>query len=731
MARYVMTRGRYTRIGAEFDGDGVNFAVFSEHATAIDLCLFSPDGRREIARLTLPERTGPVWHGRVPGLVPGQLYGYRAHGPFAPEDGHRFNPNKLLIDPYAKRLTGHPRWAEAVYGYNTGAKTRDLTFNSRNSARFMPKCVVEDPTFHWGNDRPPAHTISRSVIYEAHVKGVTALRDVHHAGHFLGLASDEAVEHLVRLGITAIELLPVHALLNDPFLVDRDLTNYWGYQSIGFFAPEPRYLSLGQIAEFQHMVKRLHAAGIEVILDVVYNHTGEGNELGPTLSFRGLDNRSYYRLQPDNPRYYINDTGCGNTLNLDHPMVLRMVMDSLRYWVEVMHVDGFRFDLATTLARRPDGYSPTAPFLSAIRQDPVLSRVKLIAEPWDIGPGGYQLGAFPHPFLEWNDRFRDTTRRFWRGDAHTAADLATRISGSAREFDHSGRTAHSSINFLTAHDGFTLRDVVSYAHKHNLANGEQNRDGHSENFSDSFGEDGPSDDPDVEAARARRVRAMLATLLLSQGTPMLLAGDEVGHSQQGNNNAYCQDNDLTWIDWAAGDPALADYVARLIAFRTAHPILAQKLFLHSQERAQDGKADIFWWHPAGRAMRPEDWHDPGLCHICVELRTASGTPEHAALEYAIFLVFNAGGPLALRLPAPPAGHVWRREIDSADPQAPVERLNGDPLLVPGQSVAALVLERMPARRREDQVTSGHQTEAPPPVVAVPAPPPLHPEPGPE
>jgi glycogen operon protein len=517
--------------------------------------------------------------------------------------------------------------------------------------------------------------------------------------------------------VTAIELLPVQAFINDRFLVEKKLTNYWGYQTIGFFAPDSRYLATGQIAEFQHAVARLHAAGIEVILDVVYNHTAEGNELGPTLCFRGLDNASYYRLAPDR-RFYVNDTGCGNTLNLDHPMVLRMVMDSLRYWVEVMHVDGFRFDLASTLARRADGFHQTAPFLSAIRQDPVLSRVKLIAEPWDIGPGGYQLGGFPHPFLEWNDRFRDGVRRYWRGDAGTAPDLAARVTGSAREFDHAGRAATSSVNFITAHDGFTLRDTVSYSEKHNLANGEDNRDGHSENFSDSFGTEGPSDDAAIEAARACRTRAMLATLLLSQGTPMLLAGDEVGHSQQGNNNAYCQDNDLTWIDWQAGDADLSAFVARLIAFRKEHPILAQKLFLHSRERQIDGKEDVVWWHPSGRAMTPGDWQDPGLRHVCVELRTASGTPAHAVLEYAIFLVFNSGPALDVVLPAPPDGHVWRQEIDSADPAAGTARLNGAPLRVSAQAVCALVLEKVPARRKEDRETA--QSDTPSRSVTLPA-----------
>ncbi len=691
MAQYTMTRGRYMRIGAEFDGDGVNFAVFSEHAPGIDLCLFSPDGARELARLPLPERTGYVWHGRVPGLVPGQLYGYRAHGPYAPEQGHRFNPHKLLLDPYAKRITGHPRWSEALYGYNTAAKSQDLTFNTRDSARFMPKCVVEDPSFHWGNDRPPAHTIAQSVIYEAHVKGYTALRDVHHAGHFLALASDEAVDHLLDLGVTAIELLPVQAFLNDRFLVDRNLTNYWGYQPIGYFAPEPRYMSTGQIAEFQHVVKRLHAAGIEVILDVVYNHTGEGSELGPTLSFRGLDNRSYYRLVADNPRHCINDTGCGNTLNLDHPMVLRMVMDSLRYWVEAMHVDGFRFDLASTLARDDNGFQPNGAFFAAIRQDPVLSRVKLIAEPWDIGPGGYQLGAYPHPFLEWNDKFRDGVRRFWRGDDGLARDLATRITGSAEQFDHSGRSATSSVNFISAHDGMTLRDLVSYSRKHNEANKEANHDGHGEDFCDNMGHEGPTDDPAISAARAQRSRNMLATTLLSQGTPMLLAGDEIGHTQKGNNNTYCQDNELTWLDWSRADRGLMAFTRKLIAFRTAHPILRQKRFLHSRPRDADGTDDLIWWHPSGRRMTPEDWQDPELANVCVEFRTASGTPEYDDLEYAIFVIFNAGSELHVALPHPPEGQIWSRHINTAEPEAPPQTLAAI-VHVPAHSVSALVLE---------------------------------------
>jgi len=688
--KLTIERGRHNKIGATFDGDGVNFALFSEHATAVELCLFSPDGMRETHRLMLPERTGWVWHGRVPGLCPGQLYGYRVHGPYAPEDGHRFNPNKLVLDPYAKRITGHPRWSDALFGYNPGAKTLDLTYSTRDSARFMPKCVVEDPSFFWGNDRPPAIPANESVIYEAHVKGYSHLMDCANPGKFLGIASDASLEHLTNLGVTAIELLPVQSFLNDRWLIEKKLTNYWGYQTLGFFAPEPRYLSNGQINEFQHMVARLHTAGIEVILDVVYNHTCEGSELGPTLSFRGIDNKSYYRLAPY-PRHYINDTGCGNTVNMDHPMVLRMVMDSLRYWVEVMHVDGFRFDLASTLARDDNGFQPNSAFFSAIRQDPVLNRVKLIAEPWDIGPGGYQLGAFPHPFMEWNDKFRDGVRRFWRRDFKPAPELAARITGSAMQFDHSGRAATSSVNFISAHDGFNLMDLVSYAQKDNTANGEGNRDGHSENYSDNMGHEGPSDDPQVLEMRDLRRRNLMATLLLSQGTPMLLAGDEIGHSQKGNNNAYCQDSDISWLNWEQADTQMVAFTKRLIAFRKNHPILRQNYFLHSKARA-DGQADVMWWHKDGRRMTATDWEDPALSFVCVDMRTASDTPAYADLETAVFLAFNAGGVLDLSLPEAPEGMAWSRRINSSAPDAAPERCTSGTVTVPAHSVSALVLE---------------------------------------
>jgi glycogen operon protein len=556
----------------------------------------------------------------------------------------------------------------------------------------MPRCVVEDPAFSWGRRRPRTRD-AETIIYEAHVKGFTqGFPAAEHPGTFLAMGSDAVLDYLVDLGITAVELLPVHAFVNDRFLVEKGLTNYWGYQTLGFFAPDPRYLHAGRLAEFQYMVARLHAAGIEVILDVVYNHTCEGSEAGPTLSFRGLDNLSYYRLTPDR-RGYINDTGTGNTINMDHPMVLRMILDSLRYWVEVMHVDGFRFDLCATLGRTARGFDRGASFFDAIRADPVLTNVKLIAEPWDIGPGGYQLGAFPPPFLEWNDKFRDGVRRYWRGDDGHVPVLADRLSGSAQQFDHSGRAATTSVNFLTAHDGFTLRDVVSYSQRHNHANGEGNRDGHGENFSDNFDVEGPSDDPTIAAARALRRRNMMATLLLSQGTPMILAGDEVGNTQGGNNNAYCQDNGTGWIDWDDADEDFRQFTAALIAFRKRHPALRQKRFLHSRERKLDRMEDLFWWHPEGRPMSQEDWDDPGAKVLCAELRMASGTPHYAEREDALFLVFNAGEEdVDVRLPDPPGGLGWSLRMRSADAWFGSEAAPGT-LCVPGPSVVACVLGR--------------------------------------
>ncbi len=687
-----ITAGRAAPLGATFDGEGVNFAVFSQHATRIELCLFSDDGRTELHRITLPERDGDVWHGYISGLTQGQNYAYRAHGPYAPRQGHRFNANKLLLDPYARRLTGHPVWHDALMGYTAGAADGDLSFDTRDSAPYMPRCVVEDPRRDWP-DTAPDTPIAETIIYEAHVKGMTATRDdVPDPGTFRAMASDPVLDHITRLGITTIELLPVQAFLNDRFLVEKGLKNYWGYQTLGFFAPDPRYLSGGDIAEFQQMVARFHTAGIEVILDVVYNHTCEGDHTGPTLSFRGLDNRAYYRLADHDARVYINDTGTGNTLNVDHPMVLRMILDSLRYWVEVMHVDGFRFDLCAALGRTPRGFEPGAAFFDAIRQDPVLTRVKLIAEPWDIGPGGYQLGAFPPPFLEWNDKYRDGVRQFWRGDQGQVPVLADRLTGSALQFDHSGRPATSSVNMITAHDGFTLADLVSYSQKHNHANGEGNRDGHDNNHSDNMGQEGPTDDPEIAAARARRRRNLMATLLLSQGTPMILGGDEFGNSQGGNNNAYAQDNATGWLDWQTRDAEFEAFTAALVAFRKAHPILRQKRFLHARERVIDGVEDLFWRRADGTIMTSQDWANPDLKLLCAEMRTASGTPAYSASEAAVFLVFNAGDESEVTLPKAPEGTRWLRCVDTAtsDPGPWLE--TGPNALIAGRSVCALTQE---------------------------------------
>ncbi|HDR28603.1 glycogen debranching protein GlgX [Rhodovulum sp.] len=686
-----ITAGCPDPLGAHFDGEGVNFALFSEHASRVTLCIFDENGRNEIANIDLPECTHHVWHGHIAGLMPGRHYGYRVHGPYRPDQGHRFNPYKLLIDPYARRLSGHPIWNDALMGYEMGSPRADLSFDKRDSAPYMPRSIVVADSFDWGADAQPRTPLTETVIYEAHVRGLTMRHpQVHAPGRFRALASDQMLDHYVRLGITAVELLPVHAFLNDRFLVEKGLRNYWGYQTLGYFAPEPRYMENGDIAEFQRMVARLHAAGIEVILDVVYNHTCEGNALGPTLAFRGIDNASYYRLADDR-RHYIDDTGCGNTLNIDHPMVLRMVMDSLRYWVEVMHVDGFRFDLAAALGRGADGFDARAAIFQAIRQDPVLSRVKLIAEPWDIGPGGYRLGGFPAPFLEWNDGFRDGVRRFWRGDPGRAPDLAGRLTGSAAQFDHSGRPATSSVNMITAHDGFTLADVVSYATRHNLANGEEGRDGHSANYSDNLGVEGSTDDPAILAARAQRRRNMMATLLLAQGTPMILAGDELGHTQQGNNNAYCQDNAISWLDWHGADHDFLRFTARMIAFRKAHPILRQKLFLHSRERDIDGIEDLFWRRADGAPMTRADWEDPELRLIAVELRTAAGTPEYAAQEYAIFAVLNAGPAVDVSVPDAPEGLRWSLHLDTSRPDLVPEPVAG-PLAMPAEAVAVLILE---------------------------------------
>ncbi len=683
--------GRPYPMGAHWDGEGVNIAVFSENASKIELCLFSRDGAAEVQRCPLPERTGAVWHGYAPGLGPGALYGLRAHGPYAPERGHRFNPNKLLLDPYAREL--HGAWAdsEALLGYNPQAPELDLSLDTRDSAPYVPKSVVVDANCYREHERRTLRRWADTFIYEAHVQGLTRQHpDVAEAlrGTYEGLASDPVLEHLDKLGVTAVELLPVHAFVDDGFLLKRRLRNYWGYNSIGFFAADPRYHGPAGAAGFREMVRRFHAAGIEVILDVVYNHTAEGDHRGPTLCFRGLDNASYYRLHVGQPRYYVNDTGCGNTLNVAHPHVLRMVLDSLRYWADEMRVDGFRFDLATTLGREAHGFDPAGGFFDALRQDPVLSRVKLIAEPWDVGPGGYRLGEFPPEFAEWNDAFRDSARKFWRGDLHGAQDLAARLLGSAGDFDRGGRRAWSSINFVASHDGFTLADVTSYAQKHNHANGENNRDGHHTNFSDNCGVEGETEDAAVLERRARRRRNLLATMLLAQGTPMLLAGDEIGNSQHGNNNAYCQDNPIGWIDWENADPELLEFVRRLSAFRRANAAMRQSRFLHGAVRAGDGLPDVEW-----RALDggPLNWRDTSLCSFGLLVRLSANAATDKA--DAAFLVFNGERIAAeVAMPGVLPGRSWRRAVDTARPADDVRICEpGIPQPVSERSVVAFEL----------------------------------------
>jgi isoamylase len=626
-------------LGAVWDGRGTNFALFSANADNVELCLFDRQGRRELERVALPERSEDVWHGYLPDVFPGNRYGYRVHGPYDPERGHRFNANKLLLDPYAKRLAGRFVWSDAHFGYRTGSSRGDLSFDRRDNARGVPKSVVVDEAFTWGDDRHPNVPWRDTIIYEAHVKGLTMTRsDVPPGarGSFRGLAAPGVIDHLQRLGVTAIELLPIHAFVDDRLLVERGLRNYWGYNTIAFFAPEPRYVPEGGVHVFKSTVRRLHEAGIEVILDVVYNHTAEGNHLGPTLCFRGIDNASYYWLTSDRPRYYENFTGCGNALNLTHPRVLQMVTDSLRYWVEVCHVDGFRFDLSTTLGRGPNGFDARAGFFAAVSQDPILAKVKLIAEPWDVGPGGYQLGAFPPAWSEWNDRFRSTLRRYWRGEGNLIGDLGTRMTGSSDLFRHRRRTPRASINHITVHDGFTLADLVSYSEKHNHANGEDNRDGLIENLSMNCGVEGPSDDPKVNDLRAQMRRNLLACLMLAQGTPLLLAGDEVDNSQVGNNNAYCQDNEIGWVDWSRlgrDGEDLSGFIARLAELRRRYGQLRPQRWLEG--RRADGSYDVRWLTPQATEMTAQDWSFPEGRFLSYVLGPPDG--EGAPL----FIVLNA------------------------------------------------------------------------------------------
>jgi isoamylase len=678
-------------LGANWDGLGVNFAVFSAHAQRIELCLFDAAGRKELRRYALPECTDEVWHGYLPNVHPGTAYGFRAYGPYQPHEGHRFNPYKLLLDPYARKLTGQFRWSDALFGYRVHSNRLDLSMDRRDSAPAMPKCVVIDEAFDWSHDVRPDVPWSQTVICEMHVRGASMRRAAlraHERGTFAALAAPEFIEHLLKLGVTAVELMPVHAFLNDRFLVERGLRNYWGYNTAAYFAPEPSYLSTHRLDEMRIAIRRLHAAGIEVLLDVVYNHTCEGDETGPTVSWRGLDNASYYRLIPGDERHHINDTGCGNTVNLAHPRVLQMVTDSLRYWATAFNIDGFRFDLGVTLGREHSGFDPGSGFFDALRQDPVLAQRKLISEPWDIGPGGYQLGNHPPGFAEWNDRFRDTVRRFWRGDAGLRPDLAARLTGSADLFNRRRRRPWASINYAASHDGFTLADLVSYEHKHNDANGEENRDGHNENCSANWGVEGPSDDPAICDTRARIMRSLIATVFVSLGTPMLLAGDEAHRTQQGNNNAYCQDNEISWLDWeragSADGRTMTEFVARAIALRRQHPLLREPRFLFGDREVLPGVHDIGWFDERGEPLTPEAWQDPE--GRALTLRRA-GEGADGQTEVLLMMLNASAQTLSFAPPAPQLE--WHVLLDTAQPAASSRALAAPALEVAAHALVLL------------------------------------------
>jgi isoamylase len=675
-----VSEGKPFPLGATWDGQGANFALFSANATRVDVCIFDSDGKREVERFELPEFTDEIFHGRIADIGPGTFYGFRVDGPYAPEEGHRFNANKLLLDPYARAHVGALTWNPAVFGYDIAAKGRDLSFDKRDSAPFVPKSVVVDPNFDWRGESSRRSTPwDQTIVYETHVKGFTKLHprvNEHLRGTYAGLGAKEVVDYVKSLGVTTVELLPVHTFLNDSHLLEKKLTNYWGYNSIGFFAPDPRYALdvANSLREFKEMIARFHDAGLEVILDVVYNHTAEGNELGPTLSFKGIDNASYYRLMPDKKRYYINDTGTGNTVNLSHPRVIQMVTDSLRYWVEEMHVDGFRFDLGTILAREPDGFNTESGFLKAVGQDPALARVKLIAEPWDCGPGGYQVGGFPPGWAEWNDTFRDTVRDFWRGESNAKA-LAPRLCASPDKFNHRGRKPWASVNFVTAHDGFTLFDCVAYNDKHNEANGEDGKDGSSSNRSWNCGVEGPTDDVEVNTLRERQMRNILATLVFAQGTPMLLAGDEFGRTQNGNNNAYCQDDAISWVDWGLQEHnnARVDFFRKLVALRAKYPILRRSRFFTGEANKDIDVRDVIWINADGSEMSAEAWDDDRtqcLGMLMDGRAQATGIRKRGG-DATLLMVFNAHHDLVMfTLPPCFEGRGWMRLLDTNDTNLP-------------------------------------------------------------
>jgi glycogen operon protein len=694
--------GRSLPLGAHFDGSGVNFSVFSSVAERVDVCLFDEHGAERA--ITLKERDAFCWHGYVPGLLPGQRYGFRVFGPWRPEEGLRCNPSKLLLDPYARAITGEVAYQPAIFGHviaPDGSATTDA--NTEDSAPWVPRSVVVDPRLKWPRpDSPPRHPLHRSVIYELHVKGFTKRRSdlpPEIRGTYAGLGHPSTIKYLQQLGVTAVELMPVHYFVHDGFLLDRGLRNYWGYNTIGFFAPHAEYSSRSEpearIDEFRDMVVALHRAGIEVILDVVYNHTAEGNHQGPTLSFRGLDNQAYYRLRPDSPQHYSNYTGTGNSMDTTHASVLQLIMDSLRYWVQDMHVDGFRFDLASTLARESHHVDRGSSFFDVIQQDPVLSRVKLIAEPWDVGDGGYQVGNFPPRWSEWNGQYRDAMRDFWRGE-QPVATFASRFAGSSDLYAHN-RRPKGSVNFITAHDGFTLRDLVSYNDKHNEANGDENRDGESHNRSWNCGAEGPTDDPAVRRLRARQQRNLLVTLLTSQGVPMLLAGDERGHTQQGNNNAYCQDNELSWMDWETGDGDLLEFARQLIRLRRTHAVFCRQRWLTGEAPGEGESPDVLWFTPAGSVMTEDQWSDGGLRTVMVFLNgsaiTDTGTKGERIVDDSFLLAFNAHDqPVEYLVPELTPGAVWRPLIDTRKlrPRAARRRFAaGERLRVEARSIVLL------------------------------------------
>jgi glycogen operon protein len=732
--------GRPYPLGATWDGAGVNFALFSEHATRVELCLFdSPDATQESRRVPMPEQTDQVWHCYLPDVLPGQLYGYRVYGPYEPAKGHRFNPAKVVLDPYAKSIGRDLKWDDSLFGYTIGDEKADLSCDGRDDAAFAPLGQVIDTAFTWGDDRPPNTPWRKSLIYELHVKGYT----MRHPGvpdklrgTFAGLASEAAVRHLTDLGVTAVELLPVHHHVNDRHLLDAGRTNYWGYNTLAFFAPQLSYdaadNTLDPVHEFKMMVRALHAAKIEVILDVVYNHTAEGNQLGPTLSMRGVDNASYYRLAPD-PRYYMDFTGCGNCLNMMHPRVLQLIMDSLRYWVQEMHVDGFRFDLASTLARELFEVNRLGAFFDIIAQDPVLSRVKLIAEPWDVGPGGYQVGNFPPGWAEWNGKYRDNVRRFWKGDGGTASEFASRLSGSSDLYAWSGRLPYASINFVTCHDGFSVHDLVRYNGKHNEANGEDNKDGTNDNNSWNCGAEGPTDDAAIKALRGRQKRNLIATLLLSQGVPMLLGGDELSRTQKGNNNAYCQDNEVSWLDWELDDERrqFLDFVKKVVRLYSQQPVLQRRRFFQGRAIRGSDIKDISWLSPDGKEMNDEAWN-AGFVR-CLGVRLAGDiigeTDERGqpVVGDTLLMLLNAHHEaIPFTLPLHKEGQEWEFVFDTADPKAAPHALpENKPYQLGGRSMAVLRI-KAPVEEPAQVISPAQARSAveagqpPPQVTLVPA-----------